>query len=384
MTFLFLVNSMLSLATPTFTGVPNDTVKKIDVYSDVGTNVQNSKVSQVSAFDTSLDGIISGSLKAVQGIGAELENRGIDLPTAKNRVRDALGGSRSAITEISEILERGIMGDMTGTDQGTGYVRGANSMIDSVTMVVNGADRTFNQPGYKNVTGIMGFISDLTNNPLIKTFDLGAEAALIKGVLTEVSQWGIAEIVDETFGAKWNDSTKRYDYTYSDEFRFSVTKRASDSISPSTNLSVIEALMLHGGDTALIADNPSFPLQLLGGYVLPEGCIQGGPYPVDLANPYGPQTKPNYADQGYRLLNILNKLKPNWFYVNRKYSTGDPAEPFATDIVWNMEYLTLTSEAAKLVLATNPDLRDAMLAAQFYRVESGVTMLKTMYPYIVL
>ncbi len=375
---------MLSLAVPTFTGIPSDAVKKIDVYSDVGTELQNEKVSQISAFDTGLDGIIGSSLKVVKGIGASILDKGMDIPTAQNRIRDALGGSRSAITDISETLERAILGDMTGADQATGYVRGANTMIDSVKTIINGVDRTFVQTGYKNVTGVMGFISDLTGNTLVKTFDLGAEAALIKGVLTEVTRWGIPELVDEAYGAKWNDTDKKYEYSYSDDFRFSVTKRASDSISPSTSLSVIESLMTHGGETALIADNPAFPLQLLGGYVIPEGCVQGGPFPVDATSPFGEQTKPNYVHQGYQLLSILNRLKPNWFYVNRTYKTGDSNNPFATETVWDLEYLTLASEGARLVLATNDDLRDAMLAAPFYRVESGVALLKNMYPYIVL
>lgn len=374
---------MVQLATPTFTGVPTDSVKKIDVLADPGDGLQNSLVSKVSAFDTNLDGIISGSLKAVKGIGVAFANTGMDVNEARSRVKDALGGSRYAITEIAEVLERGITGDMTGKDEGTGYVRGANTMIDSVKLVMNGVDRTFKQDGYKNVSGVMGFIKDLSNNPLLNVFDLGAEAALVKGVLTEVSRWGVAELIDETLGAKWNKDKNIWDYTYSDEFRFSVTKRASDSISPSTNLDVIWALITHGGDKALIADNPGFPTQLLAGYVFPEGCVQGGPFPVDPADEYGKQTVPNYKHQGYWLLKILNVLKPNWFYVERTYATGgDPS--FAKDIVWNLEFLPTASEPAREVLQTNADLRDAMLAAPFYRVESGTGMLKNMYPYIVL
>lgn len=374
---------MLQLAIPTFTGVPTDSVKQIDVLADPGDGLQNSLVSKISAFDTNLDGIIAGSLKAVKGIGDAFLNNGMDLPTARDRIKEALGGSRYAISEISEMLERGITGDMTGIDEGTGYVRGANTMIDSVKLVMDGVTRTFTQDGYKNVSGVMGFIRDLTGNQLIQTFDLGAEAALIRGVITEVSRWGVAELIDETMGAKWNKDKDIWEYSYSDEFRFSVTKRASDSISPSTNLDVIWALITHGGDKALVAENPSFPTQLLAGYVLPEGCVQGGPYPVVDTDPYGKQLQPNYNHQGYWLLKILNILKPNWFYTERKYATGTtPA--FATDTVWNLEYLQTASEPARAVLQTNSDLRDGMLAAQFYRIESGVTMLKNMYPYIVL
>lgn len=374
---------MLPLATPTFTGTPTDAVKKIDVHGDVGTELQSPLASKVSAFDTDLGGIISKSLNVVKGIGKTLSDNGMDLVTARDRIRDALGGSRAAISDISEMLERTIMGDMTGVDEGTGYVRRANTMIDSVKLVTDSYTRVFKQDGYKNVSGVLGFIRDLTGNQLINTFDLGAEAALVKGIITEVSRWGVPELIDETFGAKWNSDKDIWEYEYSDEFRFSVTKRASDGISPSTSLDVIIALITHGGDKALIADNPSFPTQLLAGYVLPEGCMQGGPFPVDPLKPLDKQTKPNYVHQGHQLLYVLNKLKPDWFYVNRKVATGNPTAPFRDEVNWNLEYLNTASEAAQAVLQTNPDIRDAMLAAPFYRQESGITLIKNMYPYFV-
>lgn len=374
---------MLPLAIPTFTGLPQNAVKQIDVYKDVSPTLQNSLTSKISAFDTDLGGIISKSLKALSGIGDKLMSQGLNLETAKSRIQDALGGSRAAISDLSEVLERSITGDMTGVDQGTGYVRGANTLIDSVKLVADGYTRTFSQSGYSNVSGVMGFIRDLSGNQLINTFDLGAQAALIKGVISEVSKWGVPELVDETFGAKWNADKKSYDYSYDDTFRFSVVKRASDDISPSTSLDVIQTLITHGGDTALVADNPSFPLQLLGGYVLPTGCVQGGPFPVDATDPQGTQTTPNYANEGFKLVKILNTLKPNWFYTTRTYKSGVANPAFRTDTVWSLEYLTDASDAAKAVLSTNPDLRDAMLAAPFYKVESGVAMMKAMYPYFV-
>lgn len=374
----------LPLATPSFAGIPDDAVKKIDVYSNLDDGVKNALASKISAFDTDLSGIISKSLKAVKGIGDELHKSGITLTEAKARIQQALGGSRSAISDISERVERGIMGALTGKDVGTGYVRGVSSMYDSVKVVVDSAVRTFSNSDYKSASGIVGFIRDLSGNQLIQTFDLGAQAALVKGVVSEISGWGIPELLDETYGATWNKTTNVWDYKYDDEFRFSVTKSASDSISPSTSLEVIDRLMTHGGEKALIAENPSFPSQLLSGYVIPDGCVQGGPFPLVPNEPYGQQTKSNYAYEGYTLLKILNTLKPNWFYIQRTYATGKSANPFATETVWNLEYLSTASEGAQTVLRTNNDLRDAMLAAPFYRVESGLAMLKNMYPYIVL
>lgn len=374
---------MVSLAIPTFTGIPDDTIKKIDAYKDVDTSLQNSLVSKISAFDTNLDGIIHGSLSTLSGIGDKLAKGEIDPLWAQERIRSALGGSRSAISDIAQTLENEIFGDLTGTDAGTGYVRGANQMADSVKLVMDGVTRTFIQNDYKSVSGVVGFLRDLTGNQLIETFDLGAQAALVRGVLSTVTKWGVPELVDEAFGAKWNTEKDIWEYEYDDEFRFSVTKRASDNISPSTSLAVINTLMLHGGDKALVADNPDFPSQLIAGYVLPEGCVAGGPYPVDPAKPYGDQTQSNYAYEGWLLKDILNRLKPDWFYTKRTYATGVANAPFATDTVWNLQSLPRASEAAKAVLSTDKDLQSALLAAPFYRVESGIAMMKLMYPYFV-
>lgn len=388
---LFLVNPMLTLTEPTFSGLPTSIVKSIDVYTKVTPDLENRLASKVSAFDTDLDSIIAGATKMVKGIGTALSDRGMDLNTAKSRIQDALKGSRSAITDISEMLERSIMSELTGTDEATGYVRGASAMVDSVKLVYDGVVRTFINGDYKNVSGVVGFLSDLTGNSLVKTFDLGAQAALVKGIIGEISDWGIPQLVDDALGATWNQRENRYDYEYDDQFRFSVTKRASDSLSPTTSLEVIERLMLHGGTKALIAENPSFPDQLLNGYVLPEGCVAGGPYPVmipdpnnvegpPIPDPSGVQIKSNYYDQGHRLIKILNELKPEWFYVNQNVFNGTE---WKTDTVWNLQYLAGASEPAKQVLVTDPDLFTAIVVAPFYRVESGLMLLKQMYPYFV-
>lgn len=382
---------MLPFTLPSFAGLPNSPVAPVDVYTDANPELKTKLTSKVSAFDTDLGGVLEGATKMIKGIGKELNNRGMDVPTAKNRVKDALGGSRSAISEIAEIFERGVMGDLTGVDEGTGYVRRANTMVDSVKLIVDGGERTFKDGNYKNVSGVLSFISDLTNSSLVKSFDLGAEAALVKGILGQVSAWGIPELIDDTFGAKWNAEKNTYDYNYDDTFRFSVTKRASDTLSPSTSLDVILRIMLHGGDKALIAENPMFPQQLLAGYVFPEGVHPGGPYPAmipgpngtPIEDPSGAQTVPNYFDEGRKLADILTRLMPSWFEVNRTVATGVASAPWRTDTVWNFQYINTASEAARAVLMSNTKYRDAFLAAPFYRVESGIALLKINYPYLV-
>lgn len=366
---------MLSLATPTFSGLPNSATKIVDAYDKVDTKLQNELASKISAFDSDIGNVISGATKMVKDIGEALKKSGMDLYTATQRVREALGGSKSAIMDIGEGLERQIFGDLTGVDEGTGFVRRANNMVDSVLYVKDGVQRIIQSGNFKNVSAVMSFVSDLTGTPLTKVFDLGAEAALIKGVITEVSNWGVPELVDEVFGAKWNEDKKSYDYEYDDMFRFSVTKRASESLSPTTSLAVIDQLMIHAGDAALVADNPAFPDQLLSGYRFPEGIKAGGPYPEE-------QTYTNYYDENIKLVSILDRLKPDWFYKTRQVYVGGKV-PYRTDKVWNLEYISNLSEDAKTLLMTTDEHRAAALTAPFYRVESGITMIKNMYPYFV-
>lgn len=368
---------MLDFAIPSFTGLPNAIVKKIDPYKEMAIEVQNEIVSKKTAFELKFNDVIENSMSMVKGIKAKLEAGHITLLEAKDRIKDALSGSRQGITNLAQGLEDFILADMTGLDPGTGYVRRANEMIDSVQMVINGKKALFDQGNFPNIRAITDFIGDLSNNSLIKVFDLGAEAALVKGILTQVTGWGIPALIDETFGAKWNNEKNRYDYDYDDVFRFSVTKRASEELAPTTDLKVIQQLMIHGGDKALVANNPEFPSQLLERYNFPLGIVPGNIQP----------DKPDvwtYEAELELLEKILNALKPDWFEVQRNVVNPGKNPAYKTEKVWNLLFLSKASEDAKKLLSSNPKYAPVMMTAPFYEVASGKQMLKNMYPYIVL
>lgn len=367
---------MLPLAAPSFIGDPSSPVKQVDPYGKVNPEVQTSIASKITAFDLGFDQLIAKSVDMAKGIGGKLADGSVSLPEAKMRLKDAMGGSRQGITYLAEGLENLMLGDMTGKDPGTGYVRTASDMIDGVQLVINGKKSTFQKSDYPNVGAIVGFVSDLTNNPLIKAFDLGAEAALVKGILTQVTTWGVPDIIDETLGAKWNSETKKYDYSYDADFRFSVVKRTSEDLSPGTDLATIRQLMLHGGDTALIAANPSFPEQLLEQYNFPLGIV-----------PATDPTRPDlhtYAKEIALLEEILNILKPDWFQVQRLVFKEGENPAFQPELVWNLRFISRASEDAKRLLCSKPLYVPPILTAPFYAVDSAKQMLTKMYPYIVL
>lgn len=367
---------MLSLASPSFVGTPDAPVKKVDPYGKVNPEVQTSIASKVTAFDLNFDTILSKSVDMMKKIGGKMADGSVSIPEAKDRIKDALSGSRQGINYLAEGLEELMLGDMTGKDPGTGYVRTANDMIDGVQMVIAGKKSTFNSGGITNVRSIVDFVGDLSNNPLISVFDLGAEAALVKGILTQVTAWGIPEIVDETFGAKWNDTDKRYDYDYDAAFRFSVVKRTSADLSPNTDLKTIKQLMTHGGPAALIAANPSFPEQLLEQYNFPLGI-----------SPTKDDARPDlhtYSEELALLEEILAQLKADWFEIQRIVfdETTDPK--YRPEKVWNLRFISKASEDARTLLMSEPKYVSPILTAGFYEVTSGQQMLKSMYPYIVL
>lgn len=367
---------MLPFALPSFVGLPTDSVKKVDPYGEINPEIQTSIASKLTAFDLNFDKLVSNSMDMVKKIGAKLSAGGVSIPDARDRIKDALGGSRQGITYLAEGLEDLIISDMTGKDPGTGYVRTANDMIDGVKTIINGKEAVFNQDGFNNVRAITDFIGDLTGNTLVKVFDLGAQAALIKGVLTQVSAWGVPQIIDETFGARWNEDKNTYEYDYDDEFRFSVVKRTSEDLSPNTDLAVIKQLMIHGGEMALIAANPSFPEQLLSQYSFPLGIIPA----TDLLKP----DARTYAQELADLESILNTLRPNWFQVTRVVFDKDKNPMFYNELDWNLQFISKASENARTLLMSKPSYVPAMLTAPFYEVTSGKQLLQNMYPYIVL
>lgn len=367
---------MLKLALPSFLGGPEAPVKTIDPYGPINVDIQTEIASKLTAFDLNFDTIINNSVDMVKKIGAKMSDGGITLSEAKSRIEDALGGSRQGIAYLAEGLEDLILGDMTGRDPGTGQVREANDMIDAVQLIVNGKNALFSGGDYPNISSLTSFISDLTNNPLINSFDLGAEAALAKGILTEVTKWGIPEIIDETLGASWNVDMSRYDYKYDEDFRFSVVKRTSADLTPDVDLVTIKQLMIHGGPSALIAANPNFPELLLEQYSFPLGIVPA-------ADPMRPDLH-TYAKELALLEEILTSLRPDWFEQQRVVFNPEADPKYSTDVVWNLRFISKASDNARRLMMSDTKYIAPLLTAPKYTVIAGKQMLKQMYPYIVL
>lgn len=382
---------MSKLTSPSFTGLPTDKVATVDPYEDlVDPRLRNVLKSNVSAFSTDMDSLIGKSLSIFKGIGQELFADIVTPQQAVTRIQDVLSGSRAGIGKLTNTLTKVMTEALTGTDDSTGQFIGKDKLANAVQFVLDQREvnRYSGEGNFASVRSIMGFIGDLTDNPVIDAFDLGAEAALIRGVLSEVTGWGIPDIIDSTFGAKWNSQTNKYDYRYDDTFRFSVIKSAAGNLSPYASLDVIIQLIEHGGPSAITAGNPQFPNQLMAYYKLPLGIAPGGPYPVDPEQPDGEQEQYSYYLELKKLVKVLDALQPNWFEITRTVfvpNANDPDEKgtYRDDTVWNLTVLKSVGDDARALLLSDPKYRDAVLTAPFYEVDSPGNLLRRMYPYIV-
>lgn len=348
----------IQLATPSFFGTPTDEVQQVDAYSQISPEVRNKLVSGVGEFEEGFGSILNNAIKSVKDIGSKLTGSPINIQEAKQRIEGALKGSRSDIQYISQTLENSIFGELTGASGGPGYTRTATSMANEIKLIIDNKDILFNQDGFQGVNSIINFLNDLGgSNTLIKTFDLGAEAAVLFGVLTEVSAWGIPDLIDETFGARKvynDDGSWRYDYSYDDQFRFTLGKRVSSELSPNASLDVILRILEHAGDGSLLAENPTFIETMMSSYTLP----------VD--------TDPSmYPEILSKFELILDKLQPEWLYINR----GD-------EKVYNLGTFNKLSDHTQLVFLSKEKYYVPVMLGPLYQPKQAIQLLKEFYPNI--
>lgn len=336
---------MSRIASPVFAGVSADISKVVDVYTEVSSDVRNALTPQLSAFGSSLSDALGGVLDTVSGIGEQLLGNGIDLGSAKDRIQKALGGSRSEIMNLANDLQQSLYSELTGLEAGTNHLKSVTDLYDSIKVITLQGEKVFKGDSYKQASAIMNFVSDLTGNSTFKLFDLGAEAAVLKGVVGEISKWGVPELLDDVL-SNVNEETKR-----------TVVARASSTLKNNADLTSIQTLINHVGVETLLSQNPDFAQAMIARYKLEQG-VTPDQYPAKLT----------------QLIDVLTVLMPEWFTT---YRYGTP--------VVNYQLLGNASADARLLLGSSVLYRPMVLAAPFYKTARPVkTMLKSQYPLIPL
>ena len=192
-------------------------------------------------------------------------------------------------------------------------------------------------------------------------FDLGAEAAILRGVLEEVVTWGIPDLLDTVFEGQ-PDSVKQ-----------TVIQRSAAKVSYTSDVEMIIKLMELAGTLVpatpevpahyilnpkpLLADTPNFATLMLQAYTFIDGTTPG-----------------DYATRRTRLVLALDTLKPDWFMINRT----------PTEKVYNLSVLSNASEHALLALQTDTQYVIPLLTAPFYDIRSPQEIAREMYPGIAI
>jgi len=336
--------AMVQLARSTFDIGPADDVKMVDVYNVTDSSVRNALTSKLGTFGDSLTDIYGKSTQVLTGIKDKFLKGDINLEDAKRRITGALTGSRTDITYLSTKLQNAIFTDVTGKDGGTNYVRQANELINTVQVVTTRGKQVFQNTNHNQVGAIMRFVSDLTGNSVFKMLDIGAEAALVKGAITEIGKWGVPSLVDDVLD-KTDPMVAR-----------SAVRRAANEMSSTTDLDTIKVMIARVGAQTLTAETPTFATNLITRYRFKEG-VTPEKYPALLAD----------------LVSVMDQLQPNWFYTQR-----------AAEEVANLAVIQTASDDAVTLLASDERYLKHVITAPFYATKSSRVLLKTLYPYIAI
>lgn len=342
---------MATLARPVFETGPKDPVDIIDVYDEVDPEVRNNLTSKLSSFGSSLENIFGAGVRSLRGLGEGISSGRIDVDTAVDRINGALSGSRGDLVSLSTDIQNSIYSELTGQEPGTNYVKKATDLYDTVQVAVGQGKHAFNTRDIGSVKANLSFISDLTGNPIFETLDLGAEAALVKGILGEVSQWNIVELIDVVL--------KDYD----DDFRHSVVSRASSDIVNTSNIDTLEYYVDKGLVNSLTNEVPDFAEHFIANYTFPQ-----------------PTTPGDYPARLLQLTKVLTELKPNWFKSQRGTVNVD-GEDLPREVI-NLSILNKVSEHAMLLFESDDMYRTAVLCAGNFPKVDLIHLVKQNYPLV--
>lgn len=340
---------MVKLAVPAFNGGAKDELLAVDVYAPIDGETKNALTSKLSAFGTSMSESLGGVTDTIKNIGKKVLGPNPNLDQAKDRIMRAMGGSRNDILSLATGIQNGIFSELTGADPSTNYVRKASDMANNIILIGTQGKQLMDRGGFNQTSAIMNFASQLTGNPIFKALDLGAETAMLKGVLGEVTKWGIPSLVDDIIKAS-------VDKTGNNRSAYHAVSRTSGQIAMTANIGTIRQLITSLGVAALTQGTPNFAQLFLGRYDFAAGTTEAD-YPARLAE----------------LVALMNQLKPDWFYVLRN---GEQ--------IVNYAIITSASDDAKKLFRSDPLYLQAIMTAPFYRNMGSTALMKRMYPQVAL
>jgi hypothetical protein len=345
---------MVALTKSVFDAGPSDLIKEVDVYNVVDSATRNAITSKLTAFGDGLSTVYSKSTEYIGDIAKKFKQGQVDLAEAQRRIQGALKGSRADITSLATSIQNTIFSDLTGLDSGTDYVRQASSLYNAVQVVTSKGTALIKDFKQGEISAAMRMMSDITGNSVFKALDIGAEAALVKGLLTEVSKWGVPTLVDEFLDKVDPD------------VRYSAVARSAASMASSSDIDTVEVMIKKVGANALTSQTPNFAVTLLSRYKFKEGTTAAD-YPVRLA----------------QLVQVMNQLQANWFTTHRTYISDTTHQPVQEDLA-NLAVLAYASDDAVTLLSSDEQYLPYVITASLYPIKASKALLKSMYPYIAI
>jgi hypothetical protein len=346
---------MVSIARPVFETGPKDKVAMVDAYNAVTPEVRNDLTSKLTSFGSTLSATFGAAGRTFSNIGNRITKGELNVDDAAKRIKSALGGSRSDIAGLASGVQNSIYSELTGTVPGTDYVKGATDLYDNVQVVTGQATYQINSDR-QSVQSILGFVADLTGNSVFKTLDMGAEAALIGGLMGTVSSWGVPALMDSLMEGK------------DENFRYSVYSRNSDQLIATSNIGMMEYYVDNGMASALTNRTPDYGPSYLAQYAFPVGT-----------------TPDQYPTLHAQLVKVMNALDPTWLVTYRgsvETVSGDDVTIKTPLPVTNLAVVAKASQDAIKLLVSDASTRTAVLAAQNFPSKDLIQIAKEMYPMI--
>jgi hypothetical protein len=160
-----------------------------------------------------------------------------------------------------------------------------------------------------------------------------------------MGEWGAPELIDETL-KKIKD----------DDLRREVARRSATKLVRAKNIEMVESAIKNVGASALVAENPRLPQQVLQMYTFKAKT-----------------TPADYPELLTQLVWVMDRLQPNWFWTRR-----------GNEDVWNLATMTRISDDARILFSSDPLYRTPALISQHYPERSVTTVVRSMYPNIAI
>lgn len=322
------------------TGPAQDLMVK-DVYDVTGPS-GNTAVRDVLAGikDTTINALRSTPAMAEQlaALVAQAKTGQVSPDMIKQRLTSMVAGRGGLLDNMTGGLTRAIT-------KGIGMSPAlANQVLITVRAgvdgVVSGVNRVKDLYSTQNVINLMQTV--LNDRGLVQATDLGAEAALLSGVLGEAVKLGIPQSVELMMQRASTEEVRRL-----------IASQNIGAALYSGNLDTLESILSHVSHATLKASYPSWARDFLNHYTL---------QPTDKANDY-----PTIKD---RMITLFVQVDPHWDSVLRNGAWMPSVASFVT-----------ASEDAKKVFLSSAPYRTAIVIASVYKPKDIKSWIKSNYPY---